>query len=227
MDRIKVLLVDDHAIFRRGIASILRDQENLEVVGEPADGNEGVEKAKALHPDVVLMDLNMPNCGGLEATLRLQTEAPPTNIVILTISEKESDLYAAMKAGARGYLLKESDPEELIEGIHQIARGGVIVSPAMANKLLAELQAERPPVVEPGAQGDLSGLSRREVEVLQEVAKGSSNKGIASSLFISENTVKTHLRNIMDKLHLANRSQAAAYAVQAGLLRRDGPPESS
>jgi DNA-binding NarL/FixJ family response regulator len=226
MERIKVLLVDDHTIFRRGIASILRDQENLDVVGEASDGNEGVEAAKRLHPDVVLMDLNMPNCGGLEATLRLQTEAPGANILVLTVSEKESDLFGAVRAGARGYLLKESEPEELIEGIHQIARGGVIVSPAMAAKLLGELRSERQ-ASEGEAPADVAALSQREVEVLQEVAKGASNKAIAATLYISENTVKTHLRNIMDKLHLANRSQAAAYAVQAGLLRHGKPPASA
>ena len=223
--RTKVLLVDDHTIFRRGIAAILREQEELEVVGEAADGNEAAEKAKALGPDVVLMDLNMPNCGGLEATLRLQTDAPHANVLILTVSEKESDLFAAMKAGARGYLLKESEPEELIEGIHQIARGGVIVSPAMATKLLTELRVEREVEAQAEAAGEIAVLSQREVEVLQEIARGATNKAIGVALFISENTVKTHLRNIMDKLHLANRSQAAAYAVQAGLLRqgRDAP----
>ena len=222
MDRIRVLLADDHAIFRRGIAAILEEREELEVVGQAADGNEAVALTKSLSPDVVLMDLNMPNCSGVEATLRLQVEAPQAQVLMLTISDKDSDLFDAMKAGARGYLLKESEPEELLEGIHQIARGGVIVSPAMATALLGELRAER----EQAPEGAVDALSPREVEVLQEIAKGASNKAIAGALFISENTVKTHLRNIMDKLHLTNRSQAAAYAVQAGLLRQTKPPDS-
>lgn len=223
MERIRVLLVDDHTIFRRGIASILRERTDLEVVGEASDGNEAVAKVKLLAPQVVLMDLSMPQCGGLEATLRLQAEAPEAQVLVLTVSDKESDLFGAIKAGAKGYMLKESEPEELVEAIHHIARGGVIVSPAMAAKLLSELRRDR----EPEATGDTTALSPREVEVLQEIAKGASNKAIAATLFITENTVKTHLRNIMEKLHLANRSQAAAYAVQAGLLRQEKRPTSS
>ena len=219
MDTIKVLVVDDHTLFRRGIAAVLANQESLEVVGEALDGLEAIEKTKEIAPDVVLMDLNMPRCSGLEAIQALQTEMPQVNVLVLTVSDKEADLFAAMKFGARGYILKNTEPDELIHAILHIAQGGVIVSPLMATKLLTEFKdlsagVERESI--PGAEAD---LSPREGEVLQLVAQGAPNKKIADSLFISENTVKTHLRNIMEKLHLANRSQAAAYAVEKGLAQ--------
>ena len=218
MDSIKVLVVDDHTLFRRGIAAVLANQEGLEVVGEAADGLEAIEKAKEVTPDVILVDLNMPRCSGLEAIQALQAEMPQVNILVLTVSEMETDLFAAVKFGARGYLLKKAEPEELLHAILHIARGGVMVSPLMATKLLTEFKeltagVEREPVAEADAD-----LSPREGEVLQLVAQGATNKEIAESLFISENTVKTHLKSIMEKLHLANRSQAAAYAVQRGLV---------
>jgi DNA-binding NarL/FixJ family response regulator len=215
MERIKVLLVDDHSLFRRGVASVLAGQEDMEVVGEAADGIEAIEKARKLTPDVVVMDLEMPNCGGLEASQVLQTELPQINILVLTVSDKEADLFSAIKAGAKGYLLKNAEPEEITQAIIHIAKGGVIVSPSMAEKLLTEFRTGEGHKEEEAA----SGLSHREREVLQLVAKGASNKEIGNSLLITENTVKTHLRNIMDKLHLANRSQATAYAIRMGLTQ--------
>ncbi len=220
MEPVKVLIVDDHTLFRRGIASVLSSQPDLKVVGEAADGLEAIKKARETAPDVILMDLNMPRCSGLEATQALQAEMPQVNILVLTVSDSESDLFTAMKFGARGYILKNAEPEELTHAIVHIARGGVMVSPVMATKLLSEFKdlrvvAEREAVSEASAI-----LSPREVEVLQLVAKGATNKEIGESLFISENTVKTHLQNIMEKLHLANRSQAAAYAVEKGLVSR-------
>jgi len=219
MDSIKVLVVDDHTLFRRGIAAVLANQASLEVAGEAADGVEALEKAKEIIPDVILMDLNMPRCSGLEAIQALQAEMPQVNILVLTVSEMEADLFAAVKFGARGYLLKQTEPEELVHAILHIAQGGVIVSPLMATKLLTEFKdltasAEKEPVDKASAD-----LSPREGEVLQLVAQGATNKEIADSLFISENTVKTHLRNMMEKLHLANRSQAAAYAIKRGLVQ--------
>ncbi len=217
MDIVKVLVVDDHTLFRRGIAAVLANQENLEVAGEALDGLEAIEKAKEIAPDVILMDLNMPRCSGLEAIQAIQTEMPQINILVLTVSENEADLFAAMKFGARGYVLKNTEPDELIHAILHIAQGGVIVSPLMATKLLTEFKDLTAGVEKESIQEADSDLSPREGEVLQLVAQGASNKKIADSLFISENTVKTHLRNIMEKLHLANRSQAAAYAVKRGL----------
>jgi len=216
MDRIRVLLVDDHSLFRRGIAAVLAEQEEMDVVGEASDGKEGIVKARELTPDVIVMDLEMPNCSGVEASQALQTELPQINILVLTVSEKETDLFSAIKAGAKGYLLKNAQPEEIVQAITHIARGGVIVSPSMAEKLLTEFKTGEIHKQEEPA----TGLSQREGEVLQLVAKGASNKEIANSLFITENTVKTHLRNIMDKLHLANRSQAAAYAIKMGLTQQ-------
>ncbi len=218
MDPVKVLVVDDHTLFRRGIVAVLANEESLQVVGEASDGLEAIEKAKETAPDVILMDLNMPRCSGLEATQALQTEMPQVNVLVLTVSEMEADLFAAVKFGARGYILKKAEPEELIYAILHIARGGVIVSPLMATKLLTEFKDLRAGVEREFAQEADAAISPREGEVLQLVAQGATNKEIADSLFISENTVKTHLKNIMEKLHLANRSQAAAYAVKRGLV---------
>ncbi len=222
MDSIKVLVVDDHTLFRRGIAAVLANQEGMEVAGEASDGLEAIEKTREITPDVVLMDLNMPRCSGLEAIQALQAEMPQVNVLVLTVSEMEADLFAAMKFGARGYLLKKAEPEELVHAIIHIAQGGAIVSPLMATKLLTEFKdlsagAERKPVEKANAD-----LSPREGEVLRLVAQGATNKEIGDSLFIAENTVKTHLRSIMEKLHLANRSQAAAYAVKRGLVHYRG-----
>ena len=217
MDTVKVLVVDDHTLFRRGIAAVLAHQEGLEVVGEASDGLEAIEKAREIAPDVILMDLNMPRCSGLEAIQALQAEMPQINILVLTVSEMETDLFAAVKFGATGYLLKKAEPEELISAILHIARGEVIVSPLMATKLLTEFKDLTAGAEKESVEKADADLSPREGEVLQLVAQGSTNKEIADSLFISENTVKTHLKNIMEKLHLANRSQAAAYAVKRGL----------
>ena len=219
MDSVKVLVVDDHALFRRGITSVLESEKSLKVVGEALDGLEAIEKAKEIVPDVILMDLNMPRCSGLEAIQALQTEMPQVNVLVLTVSDKEADLFAAVKFGARGYILKNTEPEELIHAILHIAQGGVIVSPLMATKLLTEFKDRTAGVEREPARGTDADLSPREGEVLQLVAQGTSNKKIADALFISENTVKTHLRNIMEKLHLANRSQAAAYAINRGLVQ--------
>ncbi len=218
MEAVRVLVVDDHALFRRGIVTVLANQENISVVGEAVNGLEAIAKAEELAPDVILMDLNMPQCSGLEATQALQAKAIQVNILVLTVSDNEADLFAAIKFGATGYILKNTEPEELVQAIYHIAQGGVIISPVMATKLLAEFRDSRSGAKAEKATGEKDKMSPREDEVLQLVAQGATNKEIADSLFISENTVKTHLRNIMDKLHLANRSQAAAYAVKRGLV---------
>jgi len=223
MDHIKVLVVDDHALFRRGIIAVLSDQENLEVVGEAIDGLEAIEKAEELAPDVILMDLNMPHCSGLEATQAIQAKKLQVKILVLTVSDKETDLFAAMKFGATGYILKNTEPEELIQAISHIVQGGVIISPLMATKLLTEFKDPGSGVAGRTSPETEADLSPREVEVLKLVAQGATNKEIADSLFISENTVKTHLSNILEKLHLANRSQAAAYAVKRGLVSYQEP----
>ena len=217
METVKVLIVDDHSLFRRGIADVLSSADDLKVVGEAVNGLEGIEKARQLMPDVILMDLNMPNCSGLEAIQALQVEIPEINVLILTVSEMEEDLFTSIKYGAKGYLLKNAEPDELIQAIYHVARGESIILPLMATKLLTEFQ-NLSSGKKKRSDEDTTGLSPREKEVLQLVAKGATNREIADSLFISENTVKTHLQNIMEKLHLANRSQAAAYAIQKGLV---------
>ncbi len=223
MDTIKVLVVDDHTLFRRGIIDVLSGQENLQVVGEAIDGLEAIQKAEDTLPDVILMDLNMPHCSGLEATQALRTKMPHVNILVLTVSDRESDLFAAIKFGARGYILKNTEPEALVHAIFHIAQGGAIISPLMANTLLTEFQDLGIQVADDTARESDTRLSPRETEVLKLVARGATNREIAEALFISENTVKTHLSNIMEKLHLANRSQAAAYAVRRGLVHYQEP----
>jgi DNA-binding NarL/FixJ family response regulator len=219
MDTIKVLVVDDHALFRRGIVSVLTNQEGIKVVGEAVNGLEAIKKARETVPDVIVMDLNMPVCNGLEATQTLQAQMPQIKILILTVSDSEADLFNAVKFGARGYLLKNVDPGELVQYIFHVSQGGVIISPLVATDLLTEfkrLTGAGAGAAETNRAQD-AVLSPREEEVLQLVARGDTNKQIAETLSISDNTVKTHLRNIMDKLHLVNRSQAAVYAAKKSL----------
>ncbi len=215
MDKVRVLLADDHALFRRGLASLLADRDDIEVVGEAGSGQEAIDRAHELMPDVILMDVRMPGLGGLEATRRIKEEMPYVRIVILTVSEDDEDLFAALKNGAQGYLLKNIDPEDLIACIHQVQRGEAPLAPPMASKILKEFSA---PATRPGP-----ALTQRERQVLELVARGDANKEIARHLQISENTVKNHLRNILEKLHLQNRVQAVMYALREGLIT---PPES-
>lgn len=212
---IRVLLADDHTLFRRGLASLLAEQPDLEVVGEAASGEEAIERARELMPDVVLMDVRMPGLGGLEATRRLKDEMPYVKILILTVSEDEEDLFAAMKSGAQGYLLKNIDPDDLVTAIRQAERGEAPLAPSMAAKILREFSGTAP---RPGPT-----LTPRERQVLELVARGDANKEIARHLQISENTVKNHLRNILEKLHLQNRVQAVMYALREGLIAPPPP----
>ncbi|MEK7848256.1 MAG: response regulator transcription factor [Chloroflexota bacterium] len=211
---IRVLLVDDHVLFRRGIASVFQGQPDYLLVGEAGDGLEAVEKALALAPDVVLMDINMPRCNGLEATLHLNARVPAARVLMLTVSEKEADLFSAIRFGARGYLLKDTQPQEVLQAVARVAVGEAVLSPAMAAKLLEEFKGG---ATAPAPAEAVPEVSPRETEVLRLVAGGASNREIAAALSISENTVRTHLKNILEKLHLKNRSQAAAHAARLGL----------
>jgi len=214
VDKIRVLLVDDHQLFRRGVRSILEEDDRIEVVGEAEDGLIALEKARETMPDVILMDINMPRCNGLEATKKIKTEMPYVKILTLTVSEAEESLFDAVKQGTQGYLLKNVDPEQLLDSVHKVARGEAVIPGYLAVKILSEFakpeKVAEIPAVEP--------LSQRELDVLRELSTGASNKEIAGKLFISENTVRNHIRNILDKLHLSNRVQAAAYAVRQGIV---------
>ncbi|MDQ3951610.1 MAG: response regulator transcription factor [Actinomycetota bacterium] len=216
-DAIRVLIVDDHALFRRGLQMVLEGEPDIDVVGEASDGHEAIERAEATTPDVVLMDVRMPKRSGIEATRTIKDTLPSTKILMLTISDEEADLYEAIKAGASGYLLKEISIEEVASAVRQVQAGQSLISPSMASKLLNEFAAmvkrrdERTQV--PGPR-----LTERELEVLKLVAKGMNNRDIGTELFISENTVKNHVRNILEKLHLHSRMEAVVYAVREKLL---------
>ena len=211
---IKVLVVDDHPVFRHGLISVLEKLPDLQVVGQATNGVEAVAKTKEYQPDVVTMDIRMPGGNGVESTAAIRQILPQTKVLILTVSDKDEDLFAAIKAGAKGYLLKNAELDDLVDAIKLVARDEAIVSPAMATKLLDEFQqssGQRP-------KKELGKPSPREVEVLKLVAQGGSNKEIADDLFISETTVKAHLRSILEKLHVRNRAEAVALAMANGLL---------
>lgn len=216
-DAIRVLIVDDHALFRRGLQMVLEGESDIDVVGEAADGHEAVELAERTTPDVVLMDVRMPRRSGIEATRAIKDTLPSARILMLTISDEEADLYEAIKAGASGYLLKEISIDEVAAAVRAVHKGQSLISPSMASKLLNEFAAmvkrqdERTQV--PGPR-----LTERELEVLRLVAKGMNNRDIGAELFISENTVKNHVRNILEKLHLHSRMEAVVYAVRERLL---------
>ncbi len=216
-EALKVLIVDDHALFRRGLQMVLEEEAHIEVVGQATDGQHAIEKAVEIMPDVVLMDVRMPKRSGIEATQKIKEALPHVKILMLTVSDEEADLYEAIKAGASGYLLKEISTEDVAEAIRSVWSGQSRISPAMASKLLTEFQAmskraeEREHVHTPR-------LTDREMEVLRLVAKGMNNRDIAKELYISENTVKNHVRNILEKLQLHSRMEAVVYAVREKLL---------
>ena len=214
---VKVLLADDNALFREGMAGLLARCGDVQVVGQAKDAAEAVRKTSLLRPDVVLMDLAMPLGGGLEATRRILEERPEQAVCMLTVSEQSQDLFATIRSGARGYLVKTVQLEDLCNGLHVLADGGSVVSPHLATQLLDEFAKLAQGVREGPSEAEK--LTSREREVLELIARGASNKEIAQRLVIAENTVKVHLRNILDKLHLRNRQQAAAFAVQEGLVR--------
>ena len=216
MDRLRILLVDDHDLFRKGIARLIDSQPDFQVVGEARDGRDALEKALALEPRVILMDIEMPNWNGTEATRRIKAEMPNVAIIMLTVSDDDQNLFAAIRAGASGYLLKSVKPDELFRSLRGAVRGEAAISPILAAKVLAEFARLDQSVPIPRT---VDGLSPRETEVLGLVSRGYTNREIGDSLHIAENTVKNHLRNILDKLHLNNRAQAAAFAVRHGLIQ--------
>jgi len=216
-------LVDDHPLFRKGIASLLSSEPGFEVLGEASDGQEAIEKARDLMPDVILMDISMPGVNGLEATQRIKQEIPYVRIVILTVSDEDQNLFEAIKSGAQGYLLKKIEPQTLFQTLRGVLEGEAPLSRVMATKLLAEFARQRRAASEP--RTPTATLTEREKEVLGLLAAGKTNKEIAGALGIAENTVKNHLKNILEKLHLENRVQAATFALREGLLNK--PPKKN
>ena len=214
-ESIRILIVDDHAVVREGLRALIEVNPEMELAGEAADGVEAVQKARSLQPDVILLDLVMPRKGGIEAISEIKEENPNARILVLTSFAEDDKVFPAIKAGALGYLLKDSSARELLQAIRDVYRGEPTMHPTIARKLMRELQRppELPPTEEP--------LTVREVEILRLVAQGLSNQEIADVLVISERTVRTHVTNILTKLHLANRTQAALYALREKLARLD------
>ena len=223
MEKLRVLLVDDHHMFLLGIRSIVLEDEGIEVVGEAYNGQEAYEKTKELQPHIVVMDLNMPVCDGLEALKRIKADMPEVKVIILTVNDRDENLFEALRHGASGYLLKNILPQELTTFIHMVQRGEAIISGTMALKIFQYFsQREQSNVTTEKTKDkkETDLLTRREKEILQEVMIGATNREIAKNLFISENTVKNHIRNIMEKLQINNRVQVATYALQHGLLQQ-------
>lgn len=223
VNTIRVLLADDHSLFRRGVAAALADHPDIQVVGEASNGLQAVAKARELVPNLMLMDISMPGIDGLEATRRIKAELPQIKIVILTFAEEDQNLFEAIKSGAQGYLLKNVEPQDLVEMLRGVFRGEAPISRGMATKILVEF-ARQVQGADTSA-GPTARLTGREREVLGLVASGSTNKDIAAALGISPSTVKNHLQNILEKLHLENRVQAAAFALREGLV--PPPPPNS
>lgn len=222
MERIKVLIADDHRVVREGLVAILKTKENIAVVGEAQDGQEAIEKTRTLLPDVILMDVSMPRMGGVEATRQVKREFPHIGIIALTMYDEQQYIFDLVRAGATGYLLKDTDSSQIVAAIRAIYRGESLIHPSVASKILAEfsLMSQK--------KGKKSGvehdLTEREITVLRLVAEGKTNKEIANVLDLSEKTVKNHVRNIFHKLQVYDRTQAAILAIRKGLIELDPRP---
>jgi DNA-binding NarL/FixJ family response regulator len=218
-DPIRALIVDDHALFRRGLEMVLAAEDDIELVGEASDGAEAVQKAGEALPDVVLMDIRMPKSSGIEACRAMKAVAPSSKIVMLTISDEEEDLFEAIRAGASGYLLKDIPLDEVADVVRAVHGGQSLINPSMAAKLLTEFATlNKRDQEERAEQVPAPKLTDREMQVLKLVAKGMNNRDIAKELFISENTVKNHVRNILEKLQIHSRMEAVMIAVREKLI---------
>ena len=214
-NHIRVLIADDHTIVRKGLRALLTSKGDIEVVGEASDGQTAVEQAAALKPDVILMDLAMPKLDGIEAIRQIVARQPGARILVLTSFASDDKVFPAVRAGALGYLLKDSDPEELVHAIRQVHRGESSLHPTIARQVLAELAHSG------GQPAGPDALTEREIEVTRLIARGLRNKAIAERLGISETTVRAHVSNIMNKLHLASRNEVMLYALRQGLAPLD------
>ncbi len=216
---IRTMIVDDHALFRRGLEMVLEGEPDIDLVGQASDGAEAVEKAAASLPDIVLMDIRMPRSNGIEACRAMKEAAPSAKIVILTISDEEEDLFEAIRAGASGYLLKDIPLDEVADTVRAVHGGQSLINPSMAGKLLTEFAAlARRDEEERAQEVPAPRLTEREMQVLKLVARGMNNRDIAKELFISENTVKNHVRNILEKLQIHSRMEAVMVAVREKLI---------
>ncbi|KUO96054.1 response regulator [Ferroacidibacillus organovorans] len=215
-DTIRVLIVDDHELFREGVSAMIGRHKAIEVVGEASNGQEAVTQFMELAPDVVIMDINMPIMTGLEATRIMREKNSDARILILTVSDAEQALFEAVKAGASGYILKNASPQTVIDSVQRVYSGEPVIPGNLAVKIIHELSATATKKVQ-----EVDPLTEREIDVLRHLSAGSSNRDIASALFISENTVRNHVRNILEKLHLSNRVQAATYALREGYTLRE------
>ncbi|WP_148715747.1 response regulator [Chitinolyticbacter meiyuanensis] len=213
---VRVLLIDDHTLFRSGVRQLLQRQDDVDVVAEAADGVEGLKRAKACNPDVILLDLNMPGLSGLDTLQLLGQEVPESRVVMLTVSEEADELAEALHRGAMGYLVKNIDVAALVAAVHKAARGEPVIADCMTTKLVARFREQAPQPA--AAPTDRDRLTPREREIAACLARGESNKEIARSLDVSESTVKIHVQNILKKLNLSSRVQVAVYAVEHGLV---------
>jgi two-component system, NarL family, response regulator LiaR len=218
-DVVRVLIADDHAPFRQGIRRLLEEAGDMEVVGEAASGEETARLVEGLAPDVVLLDIKMPGMSGIDVARIIKTTSPRTRVVILTVYTNDEFLFEAIKAGAMGYLLKDTSPQELLRAVRVVCQGEGLLAPAMAAKIFKEFART---ATAPDLRAVLAHLTQREAEILQHVTGGLANKEIAQRLQISERTVKNHLSNIMEKLHVNSRTQAAVYALRSGLVPPPG-----
>jgi DNA-binding NarL/FixJ family response regulator len=213
MRRLKVLLADDKEVFREGLSRLLEEQEYIEVVSQCANGKQAIKDVKETKTDVVLIDSNILDCGSDEATREIKKSSPQVRVAVLTDSKNERELFSAIKSGATGYLQKDTKVEDLVKSIDLIGKGKVVVSPPLAEKLVGKFASMRQKEAE-----EPTGLTDREVEIVKLLPKGLTNKEMAETLFVTENTAKVHVKNILGKLQLRNRQQLAAYAVQKGLV---------
>ena len=214
MNKVNILIVDDHTLFRTGVRKMLEAEEDMHVVGEAATGVEALEQARALMPDVILMDIKMPDLDGVQAARTLHREMPHVGIIFVTMFEDDEFIFKGLQAGGRGYILKDADPDTMLRAIRAVAHGESLLGSTVAQKVMRQFSAL------PGKQAPLvDDLTPREIEVLKLIAEGRSNSEIAEELIISEKTVKNHINNIFSKLHIYDRSQAILYAIRKGLVK--------